>query len=122
MSYVALGTARFDEVVRFYREDLGFAMLSQWDRPSGRGCMLDLGGLRLEILDAGRECLPLLLSPPGDRMHLVVEVADVDAAHRALSIPAPAPTTTSWGARLFQLRDPDGVSVCFMQWLPGARC
>ena len=27
--------------------------------------------------------------------------------------------TTSWGAKLFQLRDPDGVPVTFLEWVAG---
>lgn len=46
---------------------------------------------------------------------------DVEAVHRALAVPAPPPVTTGWGARLFEVRDPDGVAICFLQWLPDAR-
>ena len=56
------------------------------------------------------------LGTPGDRVHVVVEVADIDAARRGLAVPTPAPQAVSWGARLFQLRDPDGVPVTFLQW------
>ena len=37
MSYVALVTDRYDEMVRFYGEHLGFAAISQWDRDNARG-------------------------------------------------------------------------------------
>jgi hypothetical protein len=53
---------------------------------------------------------------PGDRLHVVVEVDDGDAARRRLAIVTPSPRSTSWGARLFQIRDPDGVLVTFLQW------
>ncbi|AAU92482.1 conserved domain protein [Methylococcus capsulatus str. Bath] len=49
----------------------------------------------------------------------MIEVADVDAAHRALAIHAPPPITTSWGSRTFSLRDPDGTAVCYLQWVAG---
>lgn len=117
MSYVALATHSFDEVVRFYGADLGFPVVARWDRARGRGQRFDLGGgLHLEILDNQREDPPLLLHAPGDRTHVVVEVEDIVATHRRLSVPAPPPQTVSWGARLFQLRDPDGVPVTFLQW------
>jgi catechol 2,3-dioxygenase-like lactoylglutathione lyase family enzyme len=116
MSYVALATDRFDEVVRFYGEGLGFPVVAEWDRPNGRGRRFDLGGLRLEILDNARERRPLSLGEPADRFHVVVEVEDVKAAWGGLAIEAPPPTATSWGARLFQVRDPDGVPVTFLQW------
>jgi catechol 2,3-dioxygenase-like lactoylglutathione lyase family enzyme len=116
MSYIALATSAFDAVTRFYGEDLGFPVLAQWDRARGRGRRFDLGGLGLEILDNAREPRPLSLGKPEDRVHLVVEVDDLEAARRRLQIGAPAPQAVSWGARLFQVRDPDGVPVTFLEW------
>ena len=117
MSYAALATDRFDEVARFYGQTLGFAVVDQWDRPNARGVRFDLGGMRLEILDNARQRSPLSIPTAGDRFHVVVEVDDVDASHAALAISAPVPVDTSWGARLFQLRDPDGIPVTFLQWV-----
>ncbi len=116
MSYVALATDRFDAVVRFYGEGLGFSVVDRWDRPDARGLRFDLGGMRLEILDNGRKRCPLRLGEPSDRLHVVVEVDDIDLAWRHLQVEAPKPQATSWGARLFRLQDPDGVPVTFLQW------
>jgi catechol 2,3-dioxygenase-like lactoylglutathione lyase family enzyme len=116
MSYVALATDSFDAVIRFYGEDLGFPVVEEWDRPDGRGRRFDLDGIRLEILDNVREKRPLNLAAPGDRFHVVIEVDDIEAARGALPISAPSPQGVSWGATLFQLRDPDGVPVTFLQW------
>jgi catechol 2,3-dioxygenase-like lactoylglutathione lyase family enzyme len=121
VSYVALATERFEEVARFYGTDLGFPTLRSWDRNDARGRVFDLRGLYLEILDALREKRPLALEPPADRVHLVIEVDDVRAERSRLVIDAPEPEETSWGARLFRLRDPDGVGVTFLQWVdPGS--
>ena len=117
MSYIALATDRFDEVVRFYAADLGFPVVEQWDRPNGRGLRFDLGGMRLEILDNERERNPLTLGTPADRFHLVVEVDDIEAARHQIKIDAPPAQSTSWGARLFQVRDPDKVPITFLQWI-----
>jgi catechol 2,3-dioxygenase-like lactoylglutathione lyase family enzyme len=117
MSYIALATDHFAEVVRFYGTDLGFPVVEQWDRPNGRGLRFDLGGMRLEILDNKRERNPLTLGAPADRFHLVVEVDDIESARHQIKIDAPPAQTTSWGARLFQVRDPDGVPVTFLQWI-----
>lgn len=117
MSYVALATDAFEEVAHFYGELLGFPVVSEWDRATGRGKRFDLqGGLRLEILDNRRERTPLPLGTPGDRLHVVVEVADLDAARERIAFAPPPPQSVSWGARLFQVRDPDGVVVTFLQW------
>ncbi len=119
MSYVALATDRFDQVVRFYGEDLQLPVVADWDRAGGRGRRFDLGGgLRLEILDNVRERRPLRLNEPEDRFHVVVEVDDIEAARNRLPFTAPEPMDVSWGARLFQIRDPDGVPVTFLQWNP----
>lgn len=116
MSYIALVTASFEKVTRFYGEDLRFPVVQGWDRPGGRGQRFDLGGLMLEILDNARERRPLALGTPADRVHLVIEVANIDQARRRLRIDAPVPDAVSWGARLFQVRDPDRVPVTFLEW------
>jgi len=117
MSYVALVTDRFDEVVRFYGEELGFTVVEQWERSDARGFRFDVGGMRLEILDNKRERKPLALGTPADRFHVVIEVDNIDAARGEIKIDAPPAQTTSWGARMFQVRDPDGVPVTFLQWI-----
>ena len=82
-------------VACFYGEHLGFAVVVEWDRPRSRGRRFDLGGLRLEVLDNAREPHPLARHEPGDRVHVVVEVKDIDAIHRGLSIEAPEPKSVS---------------------------
>ncbi len=116
MSYVALATDHYQDVVDFYGAGLGFTAVDQWDRPNARGLRFDLGGMRLEILDNARERHPLPLGEPSDRFHVVIEVEDIDVARRRVRVEAPSPQDTSWGARLFKVRDPDGVPVTFLQW------
>ena len=116
MSYVALVTDRFEEMALFYGTLLGFPVVEEWDRDNARGRRFELGGLRLEILDNSRERNPLSLGEPGDRFHVAVEVEDIEAARNEIAIGAPPVQDTSWGARIFQVRDPDGVPVTFLQW------
>ncbi len=117
MSYVALATDRVGEVTSFYGELLGFPVVEQWDRPNGRGRRFDIGGMRLEILDNDRERNPLTLGEPADRFHVVVEVEDIEDARHRIAIEAPPSQAVSWGARIFQIRDPDGVPITFLQWI-----
>ena len=117
MSYVALVTNRFDEVTRFYGELLGFPIVEQWDRSNARGRRFDTGGMRLEILDNEREQPQLELGETADKVHIVVEVENIEDARDRIEIDAPLPKGTSWGARLFEVRDPDGVSITFLQWI-----
>jgi len=121
MSYVALVTERFDEAQAFYGTRLGFPVVAQWDRVRGRGVRFNLGGgLRLELLDAHREPRKPTLHASGERVHVVIEVEDADAAWMRLSDIAPKPETVSWGARLFRVEDPDGICISYLQWLPCA--
>ena len=116
MSYVALITERYDEVVEFYGGLLGFPVVDRWDRPNARGLRFDLGGMRLEILDNDRERNSLMLGDPADRLHVVIEVEDIEEARNRIQIEAPPTQAVSWGARLFQIRDPDGIPITFLQW------
>ena len=77
--------------------------------------------MRLEILDNQREHKPLSLGEPADRFHVVIEVEDIEAVRRKIQIETPSPQTSSWGSRLFQLRDPDGVPVTYLEWVEPAR-
>lgn len=121
MSYICLVTANFDAVVHFYRDRLSFPVIGEWERAGARGVVLDLYGLRVEILDAMRERQPLNLHPPGDRVHLVIEVPDVDAVFQSLALDVSEPTTATWGARWFAVRDPDGIALSFLEWLPAGK-
>ena len=121
MSYVALVTGRFDEMTRFYGELLGFPVVEQWDRENARGRRFDAGGMRVEIIDQARERRPLELGDPADRVHIVIEVSDMAEARARINVDAPPAKDTSWGARVFQIHDPDGIPITFLQWLePGA--
>jgi catechol 2,3-dioxygenase-like lactoylglutathione lyase family enzyme len=116
MSYVALVTNRFDEVTHFYGEMLGFPAVAEWDRSNARGRRFDAGGMKIEIIDNEREQRPRELGEPADRVHIVIEVEDIENARAGLKLEAPPVTNTSWGSRIFQVHDPDSIPVTFIQW------
>lgn len=120
MSWVALATARYDETCAFYGKTLGCTVVDGWDQPAGRATVFDLCGMKLEVLDASRE-KAMTLGDPKERVHLVLEVEDVDAFRRKLSGEVPEPHETSWGARILRLRDPDGIPVTVLAWKPGGK-
>jgi catechol 2,3-dioxygenase-like lactoylglutathione lyase family enzyme len=126
MSYVALATDAFASMVHFYGRRLRFPVVAEWDRATGRGCRFDLGGgLRLELLDNAREKRGAKLLWSNERTHIVVEVADIESVWRNLALDVPMPQQTSWGARIFQLRDPDGTAVTYLEWTQdhgGSKC
>jgi catechol 2,3-dioxygenase-like lactoylglutathione lyase family enzyme len=116
MSYVTLVYNFFDKTTHFYGAELGFPVNEGWDRINGRGQRFDLhGGLRVEILDNMRERRPLRLCDPAERFHMVVEVNDIEAARRQLARLPLRSQTTSWEGPTFQIHDPDGVPVTFLQ-------
>ena len=117
MSYIALVTNRFDEVTRFYGELLGFPVVDQWDRSNARGRRFDTGDMRLEIIDNEREHHQLELGEPTNKVYIVVEVENIDKARERIKVDAPPTQDTSWGSRLFQVHDPDGIPVTFLQWI-----
>jgi catechol 2,3-dioxygenase-like lactoylglutathione lyase family enzyme len=114
-SCVVLGTNRFEAMVSFYAERLGFGEIDRWDQADGRAVFFQLPGLLLEIVDNDREQNPLMLGASLDRVGLVIEVENIDEVRDLLDIETPIPQTASWGARLFQLRDPDGLPVTFLE-------
>jgi len=117
MSYVAMVTNRFDEVTRFYGELLGLSVVDQWDRSNARGRRFDAGGMRLEIIDNQREKNPRELGEPAEKIHIVVEVENIDDARARIKVDAPPVEDTSWGSRIFRVMDPDGIPVTYLQWL-----
>src|SRR5512134_764812 len=98
MGWVALQTARYEEMCAFYGTTLGCPVVDGWERPSARATVFDLQGMRLEVLDASRERRQAPLGDPKDRVHLVLEVEDVDALRGRIKGEVPEPHDTSWGA------------------------
>ncbi len=89
--------------------------------PTRRGRRFDLDGGHApgESSTTRRERAPAAARAPRPTASTSsVEVDDVEATPGAgWRSTAPEPVAaTSWGARLFQVRDPDGVPVTFLQW------
>jgi catechol 2,3-dioxygenase-like lactoylglutathione lyase family enzyme len=116
MSYFALATHRFEEMVAFYVERLGLTLLSRFERPGARGAFIELGkGVKLEIVDASVQKRPMSLqNSADDRFHVVIETDDIHGL--ATSRNLPEPEATSWGATVVTLKDPDGVGVWLIEW------
>lgn len=114
MGFVSLMTARYAEMVSFYRDRLGGRVERAWERPGARGMLVDLGGLRVELMDATREGQRGALEKTNKGIHLVIEVAGLHGLAGAMGLPEPA--STSWGAKLVTLADPDGLPVSLLEW------
>ena len=107
----------FELAVAFYRDLLEMAEVGGWDRPDGRGRLLDAGGTAvIEIYGPPQGAR--YTGPRPDALNLALRVADaraVDAWHHKLSLRGAAitapPADHPWGHRSFVVLDPDGIPV-----------
>jgi catechol 2,3-dioxygenase-like lactoylglutathione lyase family enzyme len=114
---VAFYSSHFETSRRFYEQDLGWPVASEWDRPDSTGFVVHApGGGAVEVM---------LITPDRDRtppgwLGLVIEhpAADLDAWHarledRGVTVAWP-PRELPGGKRAFSIHDPDGVLITFM--------
>lgn len=107
--------ADLDATADFYTQVLGFTLVR--DQRDGSPGYLALERDRVRIGAAYRdepERQPGRRPPSGTE--IVIEVDDLDAARARLALATPEPVETGWGARLFQVQDPDGTPVWFLKW------
>ena len=124
-----LGVYDMPTSVRFYRDMLGFEIVSHspWlggDADHFHWCWLRLGGAEI-MLNSNYEFdeeRPVPSDPVRTRVHrdtcLYFGCPDVDAAYkelRAKGVLVEKPKIAPYGMKQMGLRDPDGYSLCF-QW------
>lgn len=115
---IALTVEDYDRAVAFYRDALGLAEVESWNRPNGRGTILDAGRATLELFDplqaetldeieVGRRVSGAV------RLALHVDDAAVVAAHlvEAGAIQEHSLVETPWGDRNARVRAPDGMQL-----------
>ncbi|MFF8960306.1 VOC family protein [Streptomyces sp. NPDC014894] len=119
-------TGRFDDVLAFYREDLGLPVIASWrDHDGYDGAVFGLPGAaaQMEITQHGS---PPRVPEPDPENQLVLYLRGADArdtiaarlmerGHRPVE--AANPYWTRYGAVLFQ--DPDGWMVVLAPWVFG---
>jgi catechol 2,3-dioxygenase-like lactoylglutathione lyase family enzyme len=105
--------ADFERSLAFYRDTLGWAVLSSWgDAASGRGAVLSGGAIKVVLAERSRH--PAGGAAPCPAVHL--DIHDVDkrfAAMPAGDHVAVPPGESERGTRWFVVRDPDGNLVAF---------
>ena len=115
---IALTVDDFDRAVAFYRDALRLPEVEAWDRPDGRGLILDAGRATLELFDQ-QQAETLDRIEVGRRVSGVVRFAlhvdDPDAAAAEL-VGAGATlehetVRTWWGDRNARVRAPDGMQL-----------
>jgi len=115
---IALTVDDFDRAVAFYRDALRLAEVEAWDRPDGRGLILDAGRATLELFDA-QQAETLDRIEVGRRVSGVVRFAlHVDDPDSAVDELLAAGATlehetvrTWWGDRNARVRAPDGMQL-----------
>lgn len=102
---------RFDETSAFYRDLLGYPVLTSWDRgPEDRGVMFDTGAGIVELLPRRGGPAPI------QGCDLSLAVRDVFALWDALRDRAPVVHPlrhNPWGDTSFCIADPEGFRLTF---------
>ena len=119
---VALTTADYERLVRFYCTGLGLEPAQACTHDGGHGLMLELGAGTLELFDEGYAGYIDELEAGArvsGRVRFALEVPDLEAAmERLLAHGATLvhpPVETPWGDRNARLQDPDGLQVTLFQ-------
>ena len=105
--------ADFDRSLAFYRDTLGWSVVSTWGEPAtGRGAVLSGGAIKVVL--AERSKYPATTAQPRPAIHL--DIHDVDKRFQELPagdhVVVP-PGVSERGTRWFAVRDPDGILIAF---------
>ena len=119
---VALTTADYERLVRFYSDGLGIEPAALWASDGGHALLLELGRGTLEIFDEAHAVnvdqieVGRRVSGP---VRFALQVPDLDLAiDRLLSkgaVLVHPPVVTPWGDRNARVQDPDGLQVTLFQ-------
>ena len=115
---IALTVDDYDTAVAFYRDALGLSELESWDRPNGRGMILEAGRATLELFDP-LQAETLDQIEVGRRVsgsvRFALHVDDPAAAAGELeaagAVAEHALVETPWGDRNVRVRAPDGMQL-----------
>ncbi len=115
---IAMTVEQYEEAVAFYRDALGLTEVESWDRPDGRGTILDAGHATLELFDP-RMAESLDAIEVGRRVsgtiRFALEVDDsIATAQRLVEHGATREAevvVTSWRDQNVRVRAPDGMQL-----------
>lgn len=126
----ALIITNFARSLRFYNDVLGFATMRF--EPGRRWAQMERDGIAIEIEEAAGEAAAPLEYPFGRGVTLLIWTSDVEAVYagvEAYGARLRIPLRESWrqedGSRVghleFEVADPDGYQLRFLQALPPQR-
>jgi catechol 2,3-dioxygenase-like lactoylglutathione lyase family enzyme len=115
---IALTVDDYERAVAFYRDALGLSEVESWDRPDGRGTILDAGRATLELFDP-QQAETLDRIEVGRRtsgvvrfaLHVDDSAAAADELIGAGAVREAEPVETWWGDRNVRVRAPDGMQL-----------
>lgn len=119
---VAVTTADYERLVKFYCDGLGIEPAQLWNNGQGRALILEMGQATLEIFDETQaETIDQIEA--GQRVsgpiRFALQVPDLKAAmERLLAHGATLvhpPVVTPWGDYNVRLQDPDGMQITLFQ-------
>jgi lactoylglutathione lyase len=120
---VALTSADFQGILRFYSEGLGVDPAALWTSENGQAVILDMGRGTLELFDQRHadHIDQIEAGQPGlsGRIRFALRVPDLQLAidrllARGARLVHP-PILTPWGHHNARLEDPDGLQVTLFQ-------
>lgn len=119
---VALTTADYERMVRFYREGLGLEPAEIWTDEQGQALIFEMGKATLEIFDEGHAAAVDQIEAgrrTSGHIRFALEVPNLQAAmDRLLAHGATLvhpPVVTPWGHHNVRLQDPDGMQITLFQ-------
>lgn len=100
--------------VEFYRDKLGFGLLSLAEDAEPPMATLRAGALRVTLVEQ-----LLTMARRGRGVHFLFGVADVDAYYERLregGVEVAPPADEGWGGRFVTVEDPDRYRLFFVTW------
>src|ERR1700756_1391925 len=114
-SRILLHPSGLERSLRFYEQTLGLAVYREWGSGSNRGVVFFLGGGLLEVSGS-------TVDRPSDAVRLFLQVRDLRAAWRQLTergvVIEHQPEVKPWGLFEMTARDPDGLTLVFIEVPP----
>ncbi len=116
--HLLIAPSAFDKSLAFYRDVLGWAVVTTWGNPGEQsGAVLSGGGIKLVLAEQHATTdKPRSQGVNGTRPNMHLDIHDVNMRFRVLPkgehvVVEPEPT--HWGTRWFVVRDPDGNLIAF---------
>lgn len=115
---IALTVEDYDRAVAFYRDALGLPEVESWERPDGRGTILDAGRATLELFDPPQadtldaiEVGRRVSGPVRFALHVDDSAAAADHLVAAGAALEHEQVVTPWGDRNARVRAPGGMQL-----------